>query len=50
MTRLIAIAACFIAGYVRHGMDVAAVSARAGHTRKSMTLDVYSHLLLEEGE
>lgn len=38
----------YITLLVRQGMDVAAVSARAGHTRKSMTLDVYSHLLLDE--
>lgn len=34
---------------VRRGMDVAAVASRVGHTRKSMTLDTYSHLLLDEG-
>ncbi|MBA3690838.1 MAG: site-specific integrase [Actinobacteria bacterium] len=38
----------YITLLVRQGMDPAAVSARAGHTRKSMTLDVYSHLLIDE--
>ena len=40
----------YITLLIRQGMDPAAVSARAGHTRRSMTLDVYSHLLLDEEE
>jgi integrase len=38
----------YITLLVRRGMDISAVSALAGHTRKSMTLDVYSHLLVDE--
>jgi integrase len=40
----------YISLLVRSGMDPAAVSARVGHVRKSMTLDVYTHVFLgEEG-
>lgn len=38
----------YISLAIRRGMDPAAVAAVVGHTRKSMTLDTYSHLLLEE--
>lgn len=39
----------YITLLVRHGMDPAAVASLAGHARKSLTLDTYSHLLLDEG-
>jgi integrase len=31
--------------HLRSGVPVHVVSARAGHTRASITLDIYSHLL-----
>lgn len=40
----------YISLLVRRGVDPAAVSALAGHTRKSLTLDVYTHVLLDEEE
>jgi integrase len=33
---------------VRRGVPVTEVSAQLGHSKKSMTLDVYSHVLLDE--
>lgn len=38
----------YISLAIRRGVDVAAVAAAVGHTRKSMTLDTYTHLLLED--
>lgn len=38
----------YISLAIRRGLDPAAVASVVGHTRKSMTLDIYSHLLLEE--
>lgn len=38
----------YITLLVRRGIDPAAVAALAGHAHKSMTLDTYSHLLLDE--
>jgi integrase len=33
---------------VREGVPVTDLAARLGHARKSMTLDTYSHVLLED--
>jgi len=33
---------------VGRGVPVTEVSAQLGHSKKSMTLDVYSHVLLDE--
>ncbi|WWT39986.1 hypothetical protein [Microcystis phage Mae-JY09] len=38
----------YISLAIRRGLDPAAVASVVGHTRKSQTLDIYSHLLLEE--
>ncbi len=33
---------------IREGIPVTEVAAQVGHARKSMTLDVYSHVLIDE--
>jgi integrase len=33
--------------WLRHGFDPVTVSQWSGHTRKSMTLDVYGHVVLD---
>jgi integrase len=33
---------------LREGVPVTELAAQLGHTRKSMTLDTYSHVLLDE--
>jgi integrase len=33
---------------IARGVPVTTVSAQLGHTRKSMTLDTYSHVLIDE--
>lgn len=38
----------YISLLVKQGMDLAAVAGRVGHTRKSLTADVYLHVLMEE--
>ncbi|HVD65575.1 MAG TPA: tyrosine-type recombinase/integrase, partial [Gaiellaceae bacterium] len=34
---------------VKEGIPVTELAAQLGHARKSMTLDVYSHVLLSDG-
>lgn len=34
---------------IGRGVPVTQVAAQLGHSKKSLTLDVYSHVLLEEG-
>jgi integrase len=35
---------------IREGVPVTDLAAQLGHARKSLTLDTYSHVLLEDGE
>jgi hypothetical protein len=35
---------------IREGVPVTELAAQLGHTRKSMTLDTYSHVLLRDGQ
>jgi hypothetical protein len=34
---------------VARGVPITSVAAALGHSRKSLTLDTYSHVLLDEG-
>jgi integrase len=34
---------------LREGVPVTDLAAQLGHSKKSMTLDVYSHVLVDEG-
>jgi integrase len=35
---------------IREGVPVTDLAAQLGHARKSLTLDTYSHVLLEDGD
>jgi integrase len=40
----------YISVKIREGVPVTLIAANVGHSRKSLTLDTYSHVLIEEGE
>jgi integrase len=39
----------YISLQVKRGVPITDIAAQVGHTRKSLTLDTYSHVLLDEG-